>query len=142
MARKSCKMYALTWFCCLQRRLHRQRRFLHQFGLKLIAIFILSILVHQNFTSLSLPPTDKQGKHNSVNVGVSARIFWLFCIFCFNLKHPASFRLSILSFHILHFSISKHHNYLENIDVPTFSFFDISSKNPSIVVIPRRWNYR
>jgi hypothetical protein len=137
MVRTRSKIYALTWFCCLQRRLHRQRRFLHRFGLKLIVLLVLSIFFHQNFTSLSLPTTDKQGKQNWVNMGVGARIFYSLCIFCFNLNHPASFRLSILGFYILHFSISKHHNYLENIDVRIFSFFDISSKNPSSVVIIR-----
>ncbi len=121
MVRKSSKMYALTWFCCLC----RQRRFLHRFGLKLILIFFLSILVHQNFTSSSLPPTDNPSKHRWVNVGVGARILYLFCLFYFNLNHPASFRLSIVGFYIFHFSIFKHHSYLENIDVSTLAFFGI-----------------
>ncbi len=118
-------MYALTWFCCLKRRLHRPKRFFHQFGLKLIAIFVLSILVHRNFTSLSLPPTANQGKHKWVNLGVSVRIFYLFRLFYFNLNHPASFRLSIVGFYIFHFSIFKRHSYLEYIDVSTLTFSGI-----------------
>jgi hypothetical protein len=120
MVKKNSKMYALTWFCCL----YGQRRFLYDFGLKLIVIFVLSILVHLNFTILSLPPTDNQGKHKWVNVrvGIGYFIYSASSVSISTSPSQVSFRLSIVGFCIFHLSISKHRNYLENVDVPKFIF--------------------